>query len=115
MGLLVNIPISCHSRRMRIQGEFKACFNPIWDPQIGTPESHPLPLPFTAVCTGLAQVWVQVGYLQYRQVPYSHPARYEFLWGPRAYAETSKQQVKDYLPRVNGRGPRFFSPQFEVM
>ena len=58
MGLLVNIPISCHSRRMRIQGEFKACFNPIWDPQMGTPESHPLPLPFTAVCTGLAQfVW----------------------------------------------------------
>ncbi|KAI4554562.1 hypothetical protein MJG53_019861 [Ovis ammon polii x Ovis aries] len=32
------------------------------------------------------------GYLEYRQVPYSHPARYEFLWGPRAYAETSKYQ-----------------------
>ncbi|KAB0353301.1 hypothetical protein FD755_023993 [Muntiacus reevesi] len=63
----------------------------------------------------LTQVWVQVGYLQYRQVPYSHPARYEFLWGPRAYAETSKQQVKDYLRRVNRRGPRFFSPQFAVM
>ncbi|XP_065772907.1 melanoma-associated antigen 9-like [Muntiacus reevesi] len=58
----------------------------------------------------LTQVWVQVGYLQYRQVPYSHPARYEFLWGPRAYAETSKQQVKDYLRRVNRRGPRFFPP-----
>ena len=38
MGLLVNIPqISCHSRRMRIQGEFKVCFNPIWDLQMGTP------------------------------------------------------------------------------
>ncbi|XP_043753324.1 melanoma-associated antigen 9-like [Cervus elaphus] len=58
----------------------------------------------------LTQVWVQAGYLQYRQVPYSHPARYEFLWGPRAYAETSKQQVKDYLRRVNRRGPRFFPP-----
>ncbi|KAB0345436.1 hypothetical protein FD754_022362 [Muntiacus muntjak] len=63
----------------------------------------------------LTQVWVQMGYLQYRQVPYSHPARYKFLWGPWACAETSKQQVKDYLRRVNRRGPRFFSPQFAVM
>ena len=63
----------------------------------------------------MTQVWLWAGYLQYCQVPYSHPARYEFLWGPRAYAETSKQQVKDYLPRVSGRGPRFFSPQFAVM
>uniref|UniRef100_A0A8C6DNP5 MAGE domain-containing protein n=1 Tax=Moschus moschiferus TaxID=68415 RepID=A0A8C6DNP5_MOSMO len=59
----------------------------------------------------LTQVWVRAGYLQYRQVPHSHPARYEFLWGPWAYAETSKQQVKDYLRRVNGRGPRFFPPR----
>ncbi|XP_007957551.1 melanoma-associated antigen 10, partial [Orycteropus afer afer] len=34
--------------------------------------------------------WVQEKYLEYRQVPNSDPARYEFLWGPRAYAETSK-------------------------
>ena len=60
----------------------------------------------------LTQVWVRVGYLQYRQVPYSHPARYEFLWGPRAYAETSKQKVKDFLRKVKGRGPRFFPPRF---
>ena len=59
----------------------------------------------------LTQVWVRAGYLKYQQVPYSHPARYEFLWGPRAYAETSKQQVKDYLRKVNGRGPRFFPPR----
>ena len=59
----------------------------------------------------LTQVWVRAGYLKYQQVPYSHPARYEFLWGPRAYAETSKQKVKDFLRRVNGRGPRFFPPR----
>ena len=60
----------------------------------------------------LTQVWVRAGYLQYQQVPYSHPAHYEFLWGPRAYAETSKQQVKDYLRKINGRGPRFFPPRW---
>lgn len=60
----------------------------------------------------LTQVWVREGYLEYRQVPDSDPAHYEFLWGPRAYAETSKQKVKDYLHRVNGRGPRFFPPRW---
>ena len=50
----------------------------------------------------LTQVWVWAGYLQYCQVPYSHPACYEFLWGLWAYAETSNQQVNDYLQGVPG-------------
>ena len=41
----------------------------------------------------LTNVWVQEGYLEYRQVPNSDPPRYEFLWGPRAHAETSKMEV----------------------
>ena len=49
----------------------------------------------------LTQVWVQEGYLEYRQVPDSNPARSEFLWGPRAYAETSKSEVLEYLDRVS--------------
>ncbi|XP_047571362.1 melanoma-associated antigen 8-like isoform X1 [Lutra lutra] len=48
----------------------------------------------------LTNVWVQEGYLEYRQVPGSDPARYEFLWGPRAHAETSRLQVLEYLLRV---------------
>ncbi|XP_067580540.1 melanoma-associated antigen 10-like [Pseudorca crassidens] len=56
----------------------------------------------------LTEVWVQTGYLKYRQVPHSDPARYEFLWGPRAYAETSKWQVLQHLLRINSMDPRFF-------
>ncbi|XP_059767090.1 melanoma-associated antigen 10-like [Balaenoptera ricei] len=54
----------------------------------------------------LTKVWVQEGYVEYRQVPHSDPARYEFLWGPRAYAETSKWQVLEHLLRVSGWDPR---------
>ncbi|XP_036695237.1 melanoma-associated antigen 10-like [Balaenoptera musculus] len=54
----------------------------------------------------LTRVWVQEGYLEFRQVPHSDPARYEFLWGPRAHAETSKWQVLEYLLRVSGWDPR---------
>ena len=58
----------------------------------------------------LTHVWVQEGYLEYRQVPYSHPARYEFLWGPRAYAETSKWEIMAFLLRVKQRALRAFPP-----
>nr|XP_025714363.1 melanoma-associated antigen 9-like [Callorhinus ursinus] len=33
------------------------------------------------------KVWVQEGYLEYRQVTGSDPDRYEFPWGPRAHAD----------------------------
>ena len=56
----------------------------------------------------LTQVWVREGYLEYRQVPDSDPAHYEFLWGPRAYAETSKQQVMAFVLRVRQRALRAF-------
>ncbi|XP_044924021.1 melanoma-associated antigen 8-like [Mustela putorius furo] len=48
----------------------------------------------------LTNVWVQEGYLEYQQVPGGDPARYEFLWGPRAHMETSRVQVLEYLLRV---------------
>ncbi|XP_029787101.1 melanoma-associated antigen 4-like, partial [Suricata suricatta] len=51
----------------------------------------------------LTHVWVQEGYLEYRQVPGSEPARFEFLWGPRAHAETSGLQVLQHILMVNSR------------
>ena len=51
----------------------------------------------------LTQVWVWERYLEYQQVPDSDPARYEFLWGPRAYAETSKEQIMAFVLRVKQR------------
>ena len=48
----------------------------------------------------LTNVWVQEGYLERRQVAGSDPARNEFLWGPRAYEETSKVQVMDFLLQI---------------
>uniref|UniRef100_A0A7N9CNF2 MAGE family member A4 n=2 Tax=Macaca fascicularis TaxID=9541 RepID=A0A7N9CNF2_MACFA len=51
----------------------------------------------------LTQEWVQENYLEYRKVPGSDPARYEFLWGPRALAETSYVKVLEHVVRVNAR------------
>ncbi|XP_012507854.1 PREDICTED: melanoma-associated antigen 8-like [Propithecus coquereli] len=61
----------------------------------------------------ITQDWVQEGYLEYRQVPNSDPAYYEFLWGPRAHAEASKVKVLEYVLKVNWSGPRSFPFLYE--
>ncbi|KAM9576850.1 LOW QUALITY PROTEIN: melanoma-associated antigen B16-like [Trichechus inunguis] len=51
-------------------------------------------------------------YLEYRRVPNSDPA-YEFLWGPRAHAETTKMKVLEFVARVHGTDPSSFPSQYE--
>ncbi|ELK27382.1 Putative MAGE domain-containing protein MAGEA13P [Myotis davidii] len=56
---------------------------------------------------------VQEKYLEYRQVPDSDPPRYEFLWGPRAHAETTKMKVLKFFARVTGNDPTALSDCYE--
>ncbi|XP_053434946.1 melanoma-associated antigen B2-like [Nycticebus coucang] len=51
---------------------------------------------------------VEQNYLEYRQVPNSDPPTYEFLWGPRAYAETTKMKVLEVLAKINDTEPTSF-------
>ncbi|MBZ3886351.1 Melanoma-associated antigen B4 [Sciurus carolinensis] len=61
----------------------------------------------------ITQDLVQEKYLEYRQVPDSDPPRFEFLWGPRAHAETSKMKVLEFLAKVNDAVPSAFPSQYE--
>lgn len=56
---------------------------------------------------------VRERYLVPRQVPRSQPPRFEFRWGPRAQAETSKMQVLEFLARLHGTVPAAFAPLYE--
>ncbi|CAI9180301.1 unnamed protein product [Rangifer tarandus platyrhynchus] len=56
---------------------------------------------------------VQENYLEYRQVPNSDPPRYEFLWGPRAHAETSKMKVLEFLASMHDTVPSAFPSLYE--
>ncbi|KAM9042452.1 melanoma-associated antigen B4-like [Megaptera novaeangliae] len=53
----------------------------------------------------ISEEFVQQKYLTYRQVPNSDPPRYEFLWGPRAHAETTKMKVLEFVAKVAGTIP----------
>ncbi|XP_011815203.1 PREDICTED: melanoma-associated antigen B4 [Colobus angolensis palliatus] len=61
----------------------------------------------------ITQDLVQEKYLEYQQVPNSDPPRYQFLWGPRAYAETSKMKVLEFLAKVNDTTPNNFPLLYE--
>ncbi|XP_065756206.1 melanoma-associated antigen B4-like [Phocoena phocoena] len=61
----------------------------------------------------ISKDFVQQKYLTYRQVPDSDPPRYEFLWGPRAHAETSKMKVLEILGKIIGTDPSAFPDLYE--
>ncbi|XP_027464284.1 melanoma-associated antigen B16 [Zalophus californianus] len=52
-------------------------------------------------------------YLEYRQVANRDLAQFEFLWGPRAHAETTKMKVLEFLAKFNGTDPSSFPSQYE--
>ncbi|XP_058147158.1 melanoma-associated antigen B1-like [Dasypus novemcinctus] len=56
---------------------------------------------------------VQEKYLEYRQVPRSDPPCYEFLWGSRAHAETTKMKVLEILAKINDTVPSSFPVLYE--
>ncbi|EHB15809.1 Melanoma-associated antigen 11 [Heterocephalus glaber] len=56
---------------------------------------------------------VREEYLMYRQIPNSDPALYEFLWGPRAHAETSKMKLLVHMAHRNGTDPKPYPDLYE--
>nr|XP_004663724.2 melanoma-associated antigen B4-like [Jaculus jaculus]XP_044996462.1 melanoma-associated antigen B4-like [Jaculus jaculus] len=56
---------------------------------------------------------IQHSYLEYIQVPGNIPPSYEFIWGPRAHAETNKNKVLEFLANISGTTPRAFPRLYE--
>ncbi|XP_032745259.1 melanoma-associated antigen B4-like [Rattus rattus] len=56
---------------------------------------------------------VEENYVVYQQVPGSEPPSYEFRWGPRAYAETTKMKVLEVIAKINNTSPSFFTSMYE--
>ncbi|XP_003464795.2 melanoma-associated antigen B4-like [Cavia porcellus] len=56
---------------------------------------------------------VQLEYLIYTQMPNSDPQYHVFLWGPRAYVETSKMKVLEFLAKINETVPSAFPSHYK--
>ena len=78
----------------------------------------------TRICSGrkyfffgelkqLIKDFVREGYLEFQKVINADHWQSEFLWGPRAYAETTKMKILEFLAKVNGTDPSSFPSQYE--
>ncbi|XP_042526120.1 melanoma-associated antigen B4-like [Dipodomys spectabilis] len=56
---------------------------------------------------------VRDGYLEYYRVPGSNPPRYEYIWGFRAYVETTKMKVLEVLAKITDSEPSSFPSLYE--
>ncbi|EDL96045.1 rCG36287, partial [Rattus norvegicus] len=56
---------------------------------------------------------VKEKYLVYQKEANSNPPSFEFLWGPRAYAETTKMKVLEFLAKVNETVPQAFPTHYQ--
>ncbi|XP_055420261.1 melanoma-associated antigen B16-like, partial [Bubalus kerabau] len=61
----------------------------------------------------LLRDFVREGYLEFQHVVNADRWQSEFLWGPRAYAETTKMKILEFLAKVNGTDSSSFPSQYE--
>lgn len=60
----------------------------------------------------ISEEFVQEGYLEYRQVPNSDPPSHVFLWGPRAFAETTKLKILQFFASITKTHPRAYPEKY---
>ncbi|XP_021044279.1 melanoma-associated antigen 11-like [Mus pahari] len=60
----------------------------------------------------ITEHFVQEGYLECRQVPGSDPPTREYLWGPRAHAETTKMKVLKHFASIVKQDPRSYPTRY---
>ena len=60
----------------------------------------------------ITEHFVEEVYLEYRVVPGSLPPRHEFLWGPRACAETTKMKILEFYASIVRQDPRSYPEKY---
>uniref|UniRef100_A0A8C6I6R7 MAGE family member A9 n=1 Tax=Mus spicilegus TaxID=10103 RepID=A0A8C6I6R7_MUSSI len=60
----------------------------------------------------ITEDFVEEGYVEYRQVPNSNPPCFEFLWGARAYAETTKMKILEFYASIVRQDPRSYPEKY---
>ncbi|OBS66063.1 hypothetical protein A6R68_05395 [Neotoma lepida] len=61
----------------------------------------------------ITQDLVKLKYPEYQRVPNSQPASYEFRWGPRSHAETSKMKILEFRAKINNIDPSAFQSSYD--
>lgn len=57
--------------------------------------------------------FVKQKYLEYNKVPHTDPTEYEFQWGARAFKETSKMRILDFVSKIQQKEPKSWESQYK--
>ncbi|MEE6505752.1 hypothetical protein FKM82_005645 [Ascaphus truei] len=67
----------------------------------------------SAIWETLRRLHIEPGYLEYIRIPHTEPAEYEFRWGSRAYKETSKMKILEFVSKIQQKDPKSWSSQYK--
>ncbi|KAM4695897.1 LOW QUALITY PROTEIN: non-structural maintenance of chromosomes element 3 homolog [Rhinophrynus dorsalis] len=57
--------------------------------------------------------FVRQKYLEYNRIPHTDPVEYEFRWGPRAFKETSKMKILEFVSKIQDKDPKSWTTQYK--
>ncbi|OCT65503.1 non-structural maintenance of chromosomes element 3 homolog isoform X2 [Xenopus laevis] len=61
----------------------------------------------------LTDEFVKQKYLEHHKVPHTDPVEYEFRWGQRAFKETSKMKVLEFVSKIQQKDPKSWTTQYK--
>ncbi|KAM3848415.1 non-structural maintenance of chromosomes element 3 homolog [Vipera latastei] len=60
----------------------------------------------------VTEEFVRQKYLEYTRLPHTDPPEFEFRWGPRAFKETSKKQILEFVAKIQKQNPKSWMSQY---
>ncbi|XP_073496012.1 non-structural maintenance of chromosomes element 3 homolog [Phyllobates terribilis] len=57
--------------------------------------------------------FVKQKYLEYNKIPHTDPPEYEFRWGPRAFKETTKMKILEFVSKIQQKDPKSWITQYK--
>lgn len=57
--------------------------------------------------------FVKQKYLEYNKIPHTDPTEYTFQWGPRAFKETSKLRILEFVSKIQQKEPKSWESQYK--
>ncbi|NWS10422.1 NSE3 protein, partial [Pachyramphus minor] len=59
----------------------------------------------------VTEEFVRQKYLKITPIPLMDPPQFSYQWGPRAAHETSKEDILNFVAKVQGKSPKFWTSQ----
>ncbi|XP_007422261.1 non-structural maintenance of chromosomes element 3 homolog isoform X1 [Python bivittatus] len=60
----------------------------------------------------VTEEFVRQKYLEYTRLPHTDPPEFQFKWGPRAFKETSKKQILQFVAKIQNQSPKSWMGQY---